>query len=394
MGGLSVFYPSDQNIASSLGFSDLFNLRDLEERSNNFCQECCDWMEIHKNKIPSALAMKSTEEKKLGQWLRSRRSAKQGKGTFYSSDQEIATTRGYPDLFEIEDLENLSNEMCHKVCGWVKNHENKFPSATSSGEEKKWGIWVSSRRKALCGQGGHFYPSDKVIADSYNCDIFKIENPETKSNEMCRKVCMWVKDHKGSVPSTTSLDVEEKKLGQWVSERRKKRYTFYASDQAIADSFGYQGLFKVRSLEKLNEETCHKMCTWMKAHEGKIPSQKSKDLEERFFGTWLSHRRQAHLGKGKKYNLDPIVSSYGYSDIFVIKSIEELSNEVCHRVCKWIKERGIPSKHSKDLEEKFLGQWIGNKRQSFKMKNKPFYPSDQVIAESYGYPDFFETKKR
>ena len=118
------FTKSNQTIAESYGYPNLFKTRNLEELSNETCHKICLWMKDHTDK----------DLNPFKEWLSTRRKAKKGKGktAFYESDQAIAESYGYPNLFETRNLEELSNEICHKICLWMKDHNDKTPSTKSS----------------------------------------------------------------------------------------------------------------------------------------------------------------------------------------------------------------------------------------------------------------------
>ena len=66
---------------------------------------------------------------------------------------------------------------------------------------------------------------------------------------------------------------------------------------------------------------------------------------------------------------------------------------MCREVCQWILNNNRkPSQHSDNWREKKYECWISYKRKAKKgTKNKTFYDSDQIIAESYELPDLFKT---
>jgi ribosomal protein L27 len=154
------------------------------------------------------------------------------------------------DNFLLHDqAEFKSNQMCHKVCRWIKKH-GKSPSQHSKDPiEKRLGIWLFNQRQAKAGKGtSKFYESNLVIAKKYVLpDLFEQIDLEQESNEKCHECCKWIKKH-GKNPSKRSKDPIEKNLGLWLSTQRqakagKGKSKFYLSNQAIVESDKLPNLF-------------------------------------------------------------------------------------------------------------------------------------------------------
>jgi hypothetical protein len=283
---------------------DLFEQTDYEQESNEKCHECCKWIKKH-GKDPSHTS-KDPIEKRLGNWLSVQRQAKAGKGTskFYESNLVIAKKYDLPDLFEQTDLEQESNEKCHKVCQLIKKH-GKTPSQHSKDPiEKNLGKWLSTQRQGKAGKGkSKFYESNLVIAKKYGLpDLFEQTDLEQESNEKCHECCKWIKKH-GKTPSQTFKDPIEKRLVAWLFNQRQAKAgkgtsKFYESNLVIAKKYVLPDLFEQIDLEQESNEKCHECCKWIKKH-GKNPSKRSKDPIEKNLGLWLSTQRQAKAGKGK-----------------------------------------------------------------------------------------------
>jgi group I intron endonuclease len=97
--GSIVFYDSDQKIVESFGYPNLFELDNPEANSNATCKKVCEWIRLHGKK--PAIRSKDKEENKLADWIHSKRKAYKGQsGKFFSSDQGIAESYGYPTLFK------------------------------------------------------------------------------------------------------------------------------------------------------------------------------------------------------------------------------------------------------------------------------------------------------
>jgi len=316
-GNKGVFYKSDLRIAESFGYPDLFKNQNFEKESNEKVKKICEWKKTHDNKDPTQIS-KNIVEASLGRWLINRRMNYTGK-RFYTSDQKIAESFGYPDLFKTRNCEKPSNEKCKKVCEWKRLHNDKDPSKKSkSSEEKLLGQWLSNHRQAYSGGHGHFYKSDLEIAKSFGySNLFEIRNIEKESNGVCKKLCQWKELHDDRDPNKKAGG-EEGYYGSWLCKHRHSNV--YKSDLLIAKSFGYSKLFIPRNLEIESNKKCIKVCKWIKTHKGKYPNSESKNNEEASYGRWVGTRKKASLGRKETafYLSDQrIAVSYGYKNLFV-----------------------------------------------------------------------------
>jgi len=393
-----IFYKSIQKLAEKLGCPDMFDLIDFED-SNERTHKFCKWIKEN-DKTPSQHS-KNIEEKQLGIFLSTRKKAKGGKGNslFYKSDQKIAESYGLKELFENTDLEADSNERTHKLCKWIKENDKNPSQQSKNIEEKQLGKFLSTKKMAKGGKGNSlFYKSDQKIAESYGLkELFENTDLEADSNERTHKLCKWIKENDKN-PLGKSKNIEEKQLGIFLSTKKtakggKGESRFYKSDQKIVESYGLKELFENIDPEADSNEKTHELCKWIKEND-KNPSGKSKNIEEKQLGNFLSIRKKAKGGKGGNfYKSDQkIAESYGLKELFDTIDREADSNERTHKLCKWIKENDkTPSNGSKNIEEKQLGNFLSKKKMAKGGKgNWKLYKSDQKIAESYGMKDLFE----
>jgi superfamily II DNA or RNA helicase len=247
----NVCYPSNIEIAKSYGFDNFFDTSQ-ETKSNETCHNVCQWV-LANNKNPSGKS-KDKIESDLGIWLVQNKMALKGNiinRTFYQSNQEIANSYGLNNLFETFDKEKISNQMCHKVCQWMKAN-NESPSQKSNNPDiKDMGVWIASQKRNK-HKLNIFYQSNQVIAESYGMsDLFELENKEKNANLICIEVCEFYKKF-SKIPSSSSNDIDEKKLGGWLSKQRQskdninpeRKGTFYQCNQVIAESYGLPNLFE------------------------------------------------------------------------------------------------------------------------------------------------------
>ncbi len=370
-----------------------------ESESNEICHKVCKWI-VENKRMPNGGSFELVE-KKYGMWLGAQKQARIGKGenVFYQSNQLIVNSYGLSDLFILLSDEEKSNEMCHKVCQWIKDYNRNPLKDSDDAIEKKYGSWVSTQRKAKkrLPKSGNFYESNQVIAESYGLsDLFETRNQEKESNDLCVMVCQWIIDNK-KTPSSVSKDLVEKKYGEWLIRTKIAKDSstkcFYESNQVIAESYGMPNLFDKIDYEKESNQTCHLICQWV-IDNNKTPSSESKDLVEKKYGTWILNQKQMkNKNSGFITSNQAIAETYGLFDLFEKNDLESKSNENCHLVCQWIKSNNkTPSKRAEDLVEKKYGIWLNGAKYA-KSKNKYFYQSNQEIANSYDLPNLFEKTK-
>jgi hypothetical protein len=290
----------------------------------------CEWI-IENGKTPN-MHSENLIEYSLGRFLAMRRQAKQGKynTAWYASDQKIVQSYNFPDLYNVEDLELISNQTCHDVCLWIKEN-NKIPSGKSKClVEAKLGSWL-------------------------------VRNKMSKNNT-CKKI-------------TT---------------------TWYQSNQDIADSYGYNNLFDIKSLEEKSNIKTHDLCNWI-VENNRFPSGKSNDEIELKLGEFLATRKKAYnkTSKGAWFDSDlDIVKSYGLSNIFETRDSETNANDKVIEICKWICDNNkMPTRMSKDENEVLLSKMLVRMRQIKKTKKHQWFESNDKIALSYGLFDLFQVTK-
>ena len=396
-----IFYQSNQEIINLYGYIDLFDVKSRNVKE--MCHLVCQWI-ISNGRHPKA---KSSDlvEKKYANFINTQKRVKQGPN-FEQYKQDIVESYGLPDLFE-DKIKNIE-VMCHSVCQWIKDNDKKPTLRSTDIIEKKYAAWIDTQKRYKKSKNKD---SIQEIAESYDLpDLFESKDREKESNEMCHKVCEWTKlnDKK---PSTHSKDIIEKKYGTWIqTQKRSKKIkgnsVFYQSNQKIAESYGLHDLFvsfesvKPLDAEKESNKMCHLVCQWIKTN-GKNPSGKSTDFNERKYCFWIQDNKKGKVNKSNyKFYISnqEIADSYGLFDLFEIgstESREKKSNKMCHLVCEWIISNGMPKSTSKDAIEYKYASWINTQRQNKKEENKAiFYHSNQEIAESYGLFDLFVRKTK
>lgn len=328
--GNGCFYSSNLNIAKSYGYSDLFEIIDLEAESNSFCHEYFQF-NIDNGFFPRVNNTFDKKEiylsKKMSNMKVSYKQGGVGKSgnVCYASNIEIAKSYGFPNFFDMS-LELKSNEICHKVCQWIlKNNQN--PSGKSSEKiESDLGKWLVQNKMALKGNISKrtFYQSNQEIAYSYGInDLFETFDKEKISNQMCHEVCQWIETNKQK-PSQHSDNPEIKEMAVWIQTQKRNKHklnTFYQSNQVIAESYDMSDLFELENMEKNSNLTCIDVCEFYKKF-NKMPSSSSKDIDEKKLGGWLTKQRQSkdkinQMRRGAFYQSNQeIANSYDLPNLF------------------------------------------------------------------------------
>jgi group I intron endonuclease len=155
-------------------------------------------------------------------------------------------------------------------------------------------------------------------------ELIRSKNPvdENKSNTQTRSLCDFIKAHQ-HLPDAHSKDSEEKSLSRLLIGKRRAKigkgaYTFFQSDQSIAESFGYPFLFKAGTYEIKSNAMCLKLCEWMKHNKRKPTERISNSKEEKQLVEWLRFKRKAFKRKHGNFYLSDqaIAESYGYPTLF------------------------------------------------------------------------------
>lgn len=102
---------------------------------------------------------------------------------------------------------------------------------------------------------------------------------------------------------------------------------------------------------------CHLVCQWMKENKRK-PLPKSLDEIEKICCFYCYAKRVKNYNKSRQ----TIIESYGFDDLFDTLDRENISNEMCHTICKWIVNNNkLPCENNSD-EEKYM-------RDGYRIKN-------------------------
>ena len=250
--GKAKFYSVEQEIAESYGLPNLFEQEDLEKISNEMITKLCTFVNDN-NKLPTKNS-KDASEKHMAYFLVHKRRAKLGKGnvTFYKSDQKIAESFDLDKIFDMKNLEKISNDKTIESCKFILKYGRNPYKSSKNKKEKKLECFIRTKRAAKKGTRRlKFYESDQKIAESFGIpNLFDPIDFESISNDNVKESCEFIIINK-RLPRIQSSDLHEKKLAEFIKKKRAnfrgtRRGKVYDSDIKIAESYGLPRLFGVK----------------------------------------------------------------------------------------------------------------------------------------------------
>ena len=308
-----------------------------ESESNVRTHELCKFI-LQNNRTPVVL---NEQEKTLSHFLSDMRKAYKNptaKGrTFYHSNQLIAESYGMKDLF-LQTLEELSNLKTFELCEFVKLNDRTPIINSENDVERKLATFYHNSKAAKSGKklkGNAWYSSNQKIAESYDLpNLFDYDNQEIISNIQTHDLCKWIEAN-NRIPTRTSIsDDAEKTIYNLLTVRRKaksgKMYTWYDSNQEIAESYGLHNIFDIKNPEQESNSITKELCEWVLKNNTN-PKQRSTEENEKKLARFLLRKKQAKIGKFNSawFESDQeIAESYGLSDLFEItKNINKTDTE-------------------------------------------------------------------
>ncbi len=307
-----------------------------------------NWIDQNK-RIPS-ISSKKLEEKRLGQWCSNKRNDKKINKLDENKIKKLEELNEW--YWELDDL---FEETYNRLKIWIDVNK-RIPSPKSKNvEEKKLGIWCSTKRqdkkinkldenkiKKLEQLNGWFWNLDDIFDETYN----RLKN--------------WIEQNK-RIPSNKSKNLEEKKLGQWCSHKRKDKNNNKLDENKIKKMEQLNGWYWNR--DDIFDETYNRLKIWIDVNK-RVPLQKSKNVEEKKLGRWCSNKRNdKKINKLDENKIKKLEQLNGW-----FWNLDDIFDETYNRLKNWIDvNEKVPSQMSKNLEEKKLGIWCSHKRKDKKI---------------------------
>jgi hypothetical protein len=172
-------------------------------------------------------------------------------------------------------------------------------------------------------------------------------------------------------------------------------------DKAFPERWAWLTAPHVEPLTSEALEWSEKLFDWMDSNEGKAPSRKSKDPEEKSLGSKLSNLRSNKKNNAKGWKtygtkLMKLAKKRGYPSVFDTTDLTSEALEWTEKLFDWMdsNEGKAPNQKSKDPEEKSLGSKLSTLRQNKKNNSngwKTYGTKLMKLAKSRDYPAVFDT---
>ena len=260
---------------------------------------------------------------------------------------------------------------CELVKKWSKIH-GKLPSSTSYDPlERQFGQWCFRQRR---------YKKNGKLSDE---NINKLETldgwfweQEDPFDDHYDELKQWIVINK-KLPFEKSKDPQEKQLGNWCSHKRNDKKNGKLSDEKIKKIELLDGWFWEQ--EDPFDDHYDELKQFIETNK-KLPSNMSKDFEEKQLGNWCSHKRNdkknGKLSDERIKQLEQLTGWYWEQDPF--------SNHY-NELKQFIEtNKKLPSTMSKYPEEKQLGNWCSTQRTN-KKKGKLNDENIKQLEKIYGW---------
>jgi superfamily II DNA or RNA helicase len=393
-------------------YSKYLVLNPIQDWKNKH-KEMCDFIS-KENKLP---LQKSKEqiEKKLARWICNQKYNYNSKGTEFSKCimknaqifqiwKETIEDEKYSKYLVLdffEDWKNKHKEMCDFI-----SKENKCPLQKSKEHiEKKLATWISTQKYNYNSKGTEF--SKCIMKNSQIFQIWKetIEDEKYSKYLVLDSVEDWKNKHKemcdfieknNKLPSSSSKKIIEKTLGLWIGTQKqtydpegidfskyimKNAQIFQIWKETIEDE-KYSKYLVLDSVEDWKNKY-KAMCEFIDS-KCKAPSNGSKEPIEKKLGIWVTRQKMIYDPKGTECSKNIMKNpkiwkiwsetliNEKYTDLLVIDRIQDWKNNH-KKMCEFIDTNNKrPSHHSKNPEEKKLGNWIGHQKKNYNSKGVEF----------------------
>lgn len=150
-----------------------------------------------------------------------------------------------------------------------------------------------------------------------------------------------------------------------------------------------------KTAEEISNETCTQLCEFIKKNKRTPSRSKGKKDQERKLYSYLERRRR---GDQKPYSSDlKIAKKMGFSNLFESRNLEQQSNEICKKLCSFIKKnKRVPSSKSKDKYERSLKSWMWSRLtcKDKKWQKKVFKSDLDIIRKQKLYETIFGNNEK
>jgi len=342
---------------------------------------------IDKNgKRPSSTS-KNPEEKFLGNWIGTQQ-------INYTKKQQIMKTQEIYDTWTefiidprykeyFTSNEDQWKQILEKVKVFMDTYGKRPSTISKNPEEKFLGSWISNKqinytkKIKIMGTPEIYDTWTQFINDSRYKEYFTSNEDQWK--QTIEKLKKFI-DKNGKRPIQKSKNPEEKFLGIWIGTQQKsytkKQYIMKTPEiYDIWTEFINDSLYKEYFISNEDQwkQTIEKVKEFIDTN-GKRPTKRLKNPEEKVLGTWMSDQLTSYTKKQHIMKTSEIYDTWTefindprYKEYF--NTNEENWKQILEKVKEFIDTYGKrPSTISKNPEEKILGSWIGNQQNNYTKK--------------------------
>ena len=300
-------------------------------------------------KLPSRKS-KDIKVKRLGMWCQRQRSLRR-KGQLSKERQKKL------EIISIWYWEDGRWDSNFEAVRDYAKREGKLPFNESKDfEVRKLGYWCSKQRRLR--RVGKLSKERRKKLETIKVWYWDVDN-EGKWDFNFEAAGDYA-EKEGKLPSSSSKDVEIRKLGEWCDKQRRLRRVGKLSQER-------QKKLETISIWDWGEDYNDSWDSNFEAvrdyaeKEGKLPPQRSKNIEVKKLGTWCNYqrnlRRRGKLSEERQKKLETI-SIWWWDEDFDGKWDSNFK-----QTRDYVKKEGkLPSIYSRDIEVSRLGQWCNSQR--------------------------------
>jgi superfamily II DNA or RNA helicase len=312
-------------------------------------------------------ASKNSKEKRLGNWQSIQRKNYREKEKYMTEERikALEATEGWK-WKEDDTWEQIRQK-------WERFYRDNriYPlRASKNSDEKYLGEWQASQRK-------DYKNKEKYMTEERIKALEATEGWKWKEDTWDKLRQEWERFYieNGRMPSQTSKNTLERQLGCWQSQQRN----YYKNKEKCMTKE------RIKKLEETEGWKWDEGDTWEQIRQewiqfwkdnGKTPSENSKKSLEKQLGRWQAAQRHGYRKKTTCMTEERIkaleaTEGWKWDESNVWEQIRQEWDE-------FYRESGrSPSRQSKNLLEKRLGQWQSDQRKNY--KNKKNYMTEKRI---------------
>jgi superfamily II DNA or RNA helicase len=328
--------------------------------------KACDAFYQTHQKLPSN-GSKNKEEKQLGTWITNQRT-KYKKKNKCMTKEHIQACEAYEWWVWEVDNDGLWHDTL-KACDAFYQKYQKQPSSTSkSKEEKTLCLWIRVQRTNYKNKNTWFTQERIDACQAYAWWVWDFDKNKIWFNKL--KACGEFYKKNKIIPSNTSEDKDETALARWIGIQRKnyKKKNKCMTQERIQACEALDWWVWEVDVDKVWYDTLKACDEFYKTYQ-KLPSNSSKNKEEKTLGIWICHQRENYKKKNKCMTQERIQACEALE--WWVWGNDEIWRDTLKECDEFYKTyQKLPSNSSKNKEEKTLGSWISDQRKNYKKKNK------------------------